>query len=127
MWTIMEKKTRESTGFLIKQRAFLKLYIITNIQNGRWYGLQLLDELKKEFKPFGFEPQHSEIYRALHELEDEEEILTKMKIKADGAKRKEIVVYKIKDNEKAKAYKKLIKADLDRCEKLLRKALSDNY
>lgn len=123
----MEKKTRESTGFLIKQRAFLKLYIITNIQNGRWYGLQLLDELKKEFKPFGFEPQHSEIYRALHELEDEEEILTKMKIKADGAKRKEIVVYKIKDNEKAKAYKKLIKADLDRCEKLLRKALSDNY
>lgn len=123
----MEKKSRESTGFLIKQRAFLKLHIITNIENGRWYGLQLLDELRKEFKPFGFEPQHSEVYRALHELEDEEEILSKVKIKVEGAKRKEVVVYKIKDIEKAKAYKKTVKADLDRSEQLLRKALEDNY
>ncbi|MED4346355.1 MULTISPECIES: helix-turn-helix transcriptional regulator [Heyndrickxia] len=122
-----EKRQRESTGFLIKQRAFLKLYIITNIENGRWYGLQLLDELKKEFKPLGFEPQHSEIYRALHELEDEEQILTKIKVKPDGAKRKEVVVYKIKDMEKAKAYKKLVKADLERCEQLLQKALRDNF
>lgn len=123
----MEKKSRESTGFLIKQRAFLKLYIITNIENGRWYGLQLLDELRKEFKPFGFEPQHSEVYRAFHELEDEEEILTKVRIKVEGAKRKEVVVYKIKDSEKAKAYKKLVKLDLERSEQLLRKAISDNF
>jgi len=123
----MKKRSRESTGFLIKQRAFLKLYMITNIENGRWYGLQLLDELRKEFKPYGFEPQHSEVYRALHELEDDEGILTKVKVKVPGSKRKEIVVYKIKDSEKAKAYKKTVKADLDRCEKLLQKALKDNY
>lgn len=101
--------------------------MITNIENGRWYGLQLLDELRKEFKPYGFEPQHSEVYRALHELEDDEGILTKVKVKVPGSKRKEIVVYKIKDSEKAKAYKKTVKADLDRCEKLLQKALKDNY
>ncbi|NEY21343.1 Replication termination protein [Bacillus ginsengihumi] len=124
---MMDTNKRESTGFLIKQRAFLKLYIITNIENGRWYGLKLLDELKKEFKPLGFEPQHSEVYRALHELEDEEEILTKGKVKVAGAKRKEVVVYKIKDHEKAQAYKKLVKTDLDRCVKLLQKALKDNF
>lgn len=122
----MSTRKRESTGFLIKQRAFLKLYIITNIENGRWYGLQLLDEMKREFKPYGFEPQHSEIYRALHDLL-EDGILTRGKIKKDGSKYQEVAVYSIKDKEKAKTYKKMVKADLDRCSHLLRKALEDNY
>jgi DNA-binding PadR family transcriptional regulator len=122
----MSTRKRESTGFLIKQRAFLKLYIITNIENGRWYGLQLLDEMKREFKPYGFEPQHSEIYRALHDLL-EDGILTRGKIKKDGSKYQEVAVYSIKDKEKAKTYKKMVKADLDRCSQLLRKALEDNY
>ena len=122
----MGARKRESTGFLIKQRAFLKLYIITNIENERWYGLQLLDEMKREFKPYGFEPQHSEIYRALHDLL-EDGILTRGKIKKDGSKYQEVAVYSIKDKEKAKTYKKMVKADLDRCSHLLRKALEDNY
>lgn len=122
----MSTRKRESTGFLIKQRAFLKLYIITNIENGRWYGLQLLDEMKKEFKPYGFEPQHSEIYRALHDLL-EDGILSRGKIKKNGSKYQEVAVYSIKDKEKAKTYKKMVKADLDRCSHLLRKALEDNY
>lgn len=122
----MSNRKRESTGFLIKQRAFLKLYIITNIENGRWYGLQLLDEMKKEFKPYGFEPQHSEIYRALHDLL-EDGILSRGKIKKNGSKYQEVAVYSIKDKEKAKTYKKMVKADLDRCSHLLRKALEDNY
>lgn len=122
----MSTRKRESTGFLIKQRAFLKLYIITNIENGRWYGLQLLDEMKKEFRPYGFEPQHSEIYRALHDLL-EDGILTRGKIKKNGSKYQEVAVYAIKDKEKAKTYKKMVKADLDRCSHLLRKALEDNY
>jgi DNA-binding PadR family transcriptional regulator len=122
----MSTRKRESTGFLIKQRAFLKLYIITNIENGRWYGLQLLDEMKKEFRPYGFEPQHSEIYRALHDLL-EDGILTRGKIKKNGSKYQEVAVYSIKDKEKAKTYKKMVKADLDRCSHLLRKALEDNY
>lgn len=122
----MSTRKRESTGFLIKQRAFLKLYIITNIENERWYGLQLLDEMKREFKPYGFEPQHSEIYRALHDLL-EDGILTRGKIKKDGSKYQEVAVYSIKDKEKAKTYKKMVKSDLDRCSHLLRKALEDNY
>jgi len=119
-------RKRESTGFLIKQRAFLKLYILTSIEKERWYGMQLLEELKTAFKPFGYEPQHSEIYRALHDLL-EDGILTRHKIVEEGAKYKEVVVYSIKDKETAKAYKKLVKADLDRGEQLLRKALQDNF
>ena len=42
----MGDRKRESTGFLIKQRAFIKMYLITNIENGKWYGMQLLDEMK---------------------------------------------------------------------------------
>src|SRR4051794_898435 len=122
----MNKRKLESTGFVIKQRAFLKLYIITNIENGRWYGLQLLDEMKKEFKPFGFEPQHSEIYRALHDLL-EDGVLTRGKIKKDGSKYQEVAVYSIKDKEKAKTYKKMVKVDIERSSHLLRKAIEDNY
>lgn len=119
-------KQRESTGFLIKQRAFLKVFLITNISNGRWYGKALLDELRKEFAPYGYEPQHSEVYRALHELM-EAGILKRGKVVKDGAKYQEIAVYYIQDKDKANAYKKLAKADLDRCQGLLKKALQDNY
>ncbi|MGM0901131.1 MAG: helix-turn-helix transcriptional regulator [Bacillota bacterium] len=119
-------KKRESTGFLIKQRAFLKLYILSSIEKERWYGMQLLDELKTAFKPYGYEPQHSEIYRALHDLL-EDGILTRKKVIEEGSKYKEVAVYSLKNKEEAKAYKKLVKADLDRCEQLLRKAIKDNF
>ncbi len=119
-------KKRESTGFLIKQRAFLKLYILSSIEKERWYGMQILDELKAAFKPYGYEPQHSEIYRALHELL-EDGILSRKKIVEEGAKYKEVAVYSVKNPDELKAYKKLVKADLDRCEQLLRKAIQDNY
>jgi DNA-binding PadR family transcriptional regulator len=119
-------KKRESTGFLIKQRAFLKLYILSSIEKERWYGMQLLDELKTAFKPYGYEPQHSEIYRALHDLL-EDGILTRKKIVEEGSKYKEVAVYSVKNTEEAKAYKKLVKADLDRGEQLLRKAIKDNF
>jgi DNA-binding PadR family transcriptional regulator len=119
-------RKRESTGFLIKQRAFLKLYILSSIEKERWYGMQLLEELKTAFKPYGYEPQHSEIYRALHDLL-EDGILTRKKIVEEGSKYKEVAVYSLKNKEEAKAYKKLVKADLDRCEQLLRKAIKDNF
>ena len=125
MSTVGDRK-RESTGFLIKQRAFIKMYLITNIENGKWYGMQLLDEMRKEFKPFGFEPQHSEIYRALHDLL-EDGVLTRGKIIKEGSKYQEVAVYSIKDKEKAKTYKKMVKVDMDRSAQILRKAIEDNY
>lgn len=122
----MERKKRESTGFLIKQRAFLKLYLITEIASGRYYGKQMLEELQKAYKPFGYEPQHSEIYRALHELL-EEGVFERTFIPKDGATYQQVAVYRIADKGKADAYKKLVKADLDRCAGIIRKALEDNF
>jgi DNA-binding PadR family transcriptional regulator len=122
----VEEKQSSSTEFLIKQRAFLKMYILTYLEDQHWYGLQLVEELRTQFKPLAFQPQHSEVYRALYDLEDEGYI-KKGKVKLEGSKRAEIAIYMIADKEKAKAYKKLVKADIDRCDGLLRKALADNY
>ncbi len=43
----MGDRKRESTGFIIKQKGIYKMYLITNIENGKWYGMQLLDEMRK--------------------------------------------------------------------------------
>lgn len=124
---IEEKQTRNSTGFLIKQRAFLKLYLITELEKGRPYGYNLWEDLYEKFKPFGYKPGHSEIYRALHELEDDEGIIKREIIKKEGSKRKEVIIYRIVDPDKAKAYKELVKVDMDRSMHIIRKALEDNY
>lgn len=116
---------REGT-FLIKQKAFIKVYLLSQIEKGRSYGLQLQDDLYAAFRSFGLEPNHSEIYRSLHEL-TEEGYLTRRKVRKEGAKYQEIAVYTIKDPEKAKAYKAQAKMDLERGVGLLQKALHDNF
>ncbi|MEK4029747.1 Replication termination protein [Pseudobacillus sp. FSL P4-0506] len=112
--------------FLIKQRAFLKLFMIRFVEENKLYGMQAMDELKMTFKQFGYEPNHSEIYRSLHELIDDG-ILKRQKKLQEGAKYKEVVIYQFADYEKARLYKKQVKTDLDRSMGLLRKALEDVY
>jgi Replication terminator protein len=53
--------------------------------------------------------------------------LKQVKRKKEGMKYQEVVYYQFKDYEKAKLYKKQLKAELDRCIGLIHKALSDNY
>ncbi|PGQ88367.1 helix-turn-helix transcriptional regulator [Priestia megaterium] len=122
----MNERQRESTGFLLKQRAFLKVFLITEIEQGRSYGLQLRDILLSHFQAYGFKPHHSEIYHSLHEL-TEAGILRKREELEEGAKYKKLSIYTIEDKEKAAAYKKLVKADLDRSQGLINKALSHNF
>lgn len=117
---------RSASGFLLKQRAFLKLYMIRMTEQDKLYGLKLLDVLRDEFKRYGYRPNHSEVYKSLHEL-IEDGVLKQVKRKKEGMKLQEVVYYKFEDYEKAKLYKKQLKAELDRCQKLLDKALQDNY
>jgi DNA-binding PadR family transcriptional regulator len=127
MGLVMSKMSkRSSTGFLLKQRAFLKLYMITYVEQERLYGMKLLEVLREEFKPYGYRPQHTEVYKALHEL-IEDGILKQVKRKKEGMKYQEVVYYQFKDYEKAKLYKKQLKEELDRCKGLIQKAISDNY
>lgn len=79
----MKEEKRSSTGFLVKQRAFLKLYMITMTEQERLYGLKLLEVLRSEFKEIGFKPNHTEVYRSLHELLDDG-ILKQIKVKKKG-------------------------------------------
>ncbi len=123
---ILKEEKRSSTGFLVKQRAFLKLYMITMTEQERLYGLKLLEVLRSEFKPIGFKPNHTEVYRSLHELLDDG-ILKQVKVKKEGAKLQEVVLYQFKDYEVAKLYKKQLKTELDRRKKLIEKAISDNF
>ncbi|MCJ7842880.1 hypothetical protein MUB24_18750 [Lederbergia sp. NSJ-179] len=66
------------------------------------------------------------MYRALHELL-EAGIVKRDKIKKEGSKYQEIAVYYLRDKDKANAYLKLVKADLDRYQGLLNFALKENF
>lgn len=55
-------------AFMIAQRAFIKVYLITMVEQHKGYGYQMLEDLRRDFKAHGYSPPQSEIYRALHEL-----------------------------------------------------------
>jgi len=117
-------------GYLVKQRAFIKLYLLTMIERKKDYAFNYLDEMKTELHKFGYQPTHSEIYKALHELTLDGVLYRTKKIKGDPRKDfQEIVLYRFTEEgyEKAKLYKKQMKAELDRCVGLLQKAIRDNY
>lgn len=118
-------------GFMIAQRAYIKLYLITMVEQHRGYGYEMLEVMKQEFKAFGYVPPQSEIYRALHELVQQGVLYRTKKLKGGDPKVdfQEIVLYHFTDDgfSKAELYKKQIKADLDRCLGMLHKAVNDNY
>ncbi|MEK5475981.1 helix-turn-helix transcriptional regulator [Paenibacillus sp. FSL R5-0407] len=118
-------------AFMIAQRAYIKLFLITKVEQRRGYGYQMLEELKQEFAPFGYVPPQSEIYRALHELVQEGVLFRTKQLKGSdpSVDFQEIVLYQFTDDgtEKAELYKKQVKSDLDRCIGMLNKAVRDNY
>lgn len=117
---------RESTGFMIKQRAYLKLFILTKIGTERVYAHQIFEDLKADFKEFGFKPYHSEVYRSLQELlEDGYVKRQRKKLKTDSYQ--EVFLYYINDPDKVRAYKKLVKQDIERCKGLLEYAIKSNF
>jgi len=121
---------QQSRGFLLKQRAFLKLYLLDIIDKQKGYGSQMLDDLRKEMKEYGYNPTHSEIYKTLHELYKEGIVSREKKIKGEpGVDFQEIVIYRMTDKgkEEMKLYKKQMKVELERCVGLLNKALHDHY
>lgn len=132
---IMGQVAREGGGvhmaFMIAQRAFIKVYLITMVEQQRGYGYQMLEELRQEFKSHGYSPPQSEIYRALHELVQEGVLYRTKQLKGNDPRVdfQEIVLYHFTDDgaEKAKLYKKQVKTDLDRCLGILHKAVNDNF
>jgi DNA-binding PadR family transcriptional regulator len=117
-------------NYLIKQRAFLKLYLLSLIEEKKEYALQYFQTLTDMFQAFGYQPSRSEIYKSLHELSQDGILKRIKKIKGDPkADFQEVVLYQFTEigYEKAKQYKSLVRADLDRCIGLLQKAVRDNF
>lgn len=117
-------------AFLLKQRAFLKLYVMEWIQKNKGYGYQMLEEFDETFKPYGYSPAHSEIYTILKELWADGYVTRDKKLRGSNPEDfQEIVLYRMTDKGKneLEAYRKLMKVELERCEGLLRKALKDHY
>lgn len=112
--------------FMLKQRAFLKVYLISMAENERLYGLQYLDTMRDDFKRFNYKPNHSEVYKSLHELL-ENGTLKRVKEIKKGTKLQEVVYYAIDDWDKALYYKELLKEELHRCHNLLGKAIENIY
>lgn len=127
----MTTKRGMQMAFMISQRAFIKLYLITMVERHQGYGYQMLEAMKSEFGSFGYVPPQSEVYRALHELVQEGIFYRTKRLKGSDPRVdfQEIVLYHFTDEgaEKAKLYRKQVKADLDRCLGLLHKAEQDNY
>lgn len=117
-------RKRVSTGFLIKQRLFLKAYLLSFIEDGRPYGTQMLEELKEQFKPYGFSPNHAELYRALYELIEEGVLRsTKRKLRKDSFQ--EVNVYYFRDSDKAHRIKQQSLDEMIRSHAILEKAIND--
>jgi DNA-binding PadR family transcriptional regulator len=131
---IVKLKQQEVTtmAFMLKQRAFLKLYVMDWIAHNRGrHGYEMLEFFRREFAPFGYSPTHSELYTVLKELYQEERVTRMKKLRGIDPKTEfqEIVIYELttKGKEYLESYKKLMKVELDRCDGLLRKALRDIY
>lgn len=120
----------ESRGFLMKQKAFLKLYLYRCIDQNKDYGLHYLKELETEFQMLGYRPTHSQMYKALHEMTLEGHVNREKKIKGEkGVDFQEIILYTLTASGKKEyeLYKKQMKVELERNRDLLNKALRDNY
>ncbi|MEX3713360.1 helix-turn-helix transcriptional regulator [Cytobacillus horneckiae] len=122
--------TDTKRGFLVRQRAFLKLYLMKMIHENKKYGTEFMGDLDKEFKPYGYSPTHSEIYKTLHELTRENIVRREKKLRGEpGVDFQEIIIYHLTDKGKEEydLYRKQMKVELDRCVGLLQKAISDHY
>lgn len=121
---------RKDHGFMLKQRAFLKLYLYRTITQHKSYGRDYLKQMQEEFKEYGFHPSHVEIYKTLHEMTLDGYVKREKRIKGDPATDfQEIILYTITDagKENYEAYSKSMKVELERCRSILDKAIRDNY
>lgn len=46
-------------AFMIAQRAFIKVYLITMVEQHRGYGYQMLEDLRRDFKAHGYSPHRA--------------------------------------------------------------------
>lgn len=121
---------KKTGGFLLKQRAFLKLYLLEDIEKNKEHGLQMLARLIKSFENYGYVPSHNEVYKTLHKLYSDGLVKRKEEIKGiPDENLQKIINYQLTDKgkEELDLYRKQMKVELERCIRLMEKALRDHY
>ncbi|HJV45265.1 MAG TPA: Replication termination protein [Bacillota bacterium] len=117
--------------FLIKQREYLKLYLLKIMEeNPHLYGTQIHEKLKEEFHPLGYTPSESEIYKSLYELTDKGILYRVKQLRGQTeGEFQEVVYYRLtsKAPELVEQYRKQVKEDLEFGKALIAKAISDHY
>lgn len=106
-----ETNMRSKKGLFIRQRALLKSIIISSVKNNSHYGLELKKNIFLDFEEYGYEPTNSEIYKSLFELVSSG-ILDREEKVVKGSTYETVVVYKIRDKEKADYYLNLVLKEL---------------
>ena len=117
-------------GFLLKQKAFLKLYLLEIAANPRDYGSVVLEDLRAKFKPYGYSPSHTEIYKTYKELYKQGYVKKKTEIKGDPHENiQEVYIYYLtaEGKKELEVYRKLMKTELERSIGILETALKDHY
>jgi DNA-binding PadR family transcriptional regulator len=120
----MEKSEYQKSGYVTKQAAFLKAYLIGLINKQPLHGYNYYEEIVKAFRADGYEPTKTEVYRALHDM-IREEMIYQVRRKVPEAEFKEVKIYHFAEPngyDKAVKYVEEVKADLERSVQLLEKA-----
>jgi DNA-binding PadR family transcriptional regulator len=119
-----------SRGFLLKQKAFLKLYLLEIAASPKDYGSVVLDDLRAKFKPYGYSPSHTELYKTYKELYKQGFVKRRSEIKGDPHENiQEVFIYYLteKGKDELETYRKLMKVELERSIGILQTALEDHY
>lgn len=110
---------------MIKQRAMLKAILIREAKRKPFYGLQIRDIIHKEFQDCNYYPGHSEVYKALYSLIDDE-ILKSSRIysshneyQTSNIVREHVLKYFIANEKLADSYLSMYQEDIDNTMKLL--------
>ena len=117
-------------GFLLKQKAFLKLYLLEIASHPKDYGSMVLNDLREKFKPFGYSPTHTEIYKTYKELYKAGFLKKRTEILGDPQENvQEVFIYYLTDKgkEELEIYRKLMKTELERSIGILQVALEDHF
>ncbi|MCY8737585.1 helix-turn-helix transcriptional regulator [Bacillus haynesii] len=118
---------RNPSTFLIRQKSFLKLSILTYIEKKRYYAYELIEKFKEDYSEFGYKPVSTEIYKALNELVEQGILRRQKRKQSETDQYKEVVVYSFQDWEAAQSYKKQLKEVLINSEKMIKRALKINF
>lgn len=119
--TEANNRVKSKSGYLIKQRFFLKYVILRKLQEkGPMHAYDLMNLIIEEYEEEVYRPLESEIYKCLYDLSLNKEIATR-EVKRTGAIQK-VILYSL-NGKMHQAYMKTAEEELERSRRMIDRAL----